>query len=215
MDKKVTYYMGGKPYYGVPPVKIEKKSEENRITTNQIQFSNIHQKSKKRLKYDPAYIAYVENGESAAVFITRDIAKDIPTAGKWIDVVECAHEGSFGDGGWDFKYIKVELFPRKIKPEYPEDATDEEKKYITWKTAHLDIGEQKKAGVHGPRYQIIPKLINRNKGKYKIVRAVWNRTFSRWVPEKWFVKSSCEWRDRKIPLKPKWDYEIQSWKRLS
>jgi len=39
-----------------------------------------------RVKYDPEYISYVENGESAAVFITRNICNDIKTSGKWVDV---------------------------------------------------------------------------------------------------------------------------------
>ncbi|MCQ2430987.1 MAG: Gfo/Idh/MocA family oxidoreductase, partial [Clostridia bacterium] len=36
-------------------------------------------------------------------------------------------------------YFEVELFPRKTNPVYPEHASDEDKKYITWQTAHNDI----------------------------------------------------------------------------
>lgn len=42
---------------------------------------------KKKIKYDGAYISYVKNGESAAVFITRDLATEVPTGGMWVDVV--------------------------------------------------------------------------------------------------------------------------------
>ena len=40
-----------------------------------------------KVSYSTEYISYVENGESAAVFITRDIAKDVPTKGMWVDVI--------------------------------------------------------------------------------------------------------------------------------
>ena len=38
-------------------------------------------------KHDAAYIRYVENGESKAVYITRDIVESINTKDKWIDVL--------------------------------------------------------------------------------------------------------------------------------
>lgn len=34
-----------------------------------------------KMKYDAEYISYVNNGDSAAVFIVRDIVKSINTAG--------------------------------------------------------------------------------------------------------------------------------------
>ena len=40
-----------------------------------------------KVAYSAEYISYVENGESAAVFITRDIAKEVPTNGMWVDVI--------------------------------------------------------------------------------------------------------------------------------
>ncbi|MBR0061509.1 MAG: hypothetical protein IJP68_08515, partial [Selenomonadaceae bacterium] len=43
--------------------------------------------TKEKIQYDAEYISYVEHGESAAVFITRDIVKSIKTKGKWIDVL--------------------------------------------------------------------------------------------------------------------------------
>jgi len=167
---------------------------------------------KKKIKYDAAYISYVNNGESAAVFITRDIAANVPTAGKWIDVIEMDTKGR-RDDRWDFNYFIVELFPRKTKPVYPPDAYDEEKKYITWQTAHKDIADLRSRGYHGPRYKVVPKLVNRHKGKYYTKTAAWNKTFEQWVPDKWF-NSSCEWREKKIPVKPKWEYEIVSLKKL-
>ncbi len=84
------------------------------------------------IKYSPEYISYLANGDSAAVFITRDIVKSINTKDKWIDVIELQGQKNW-DCKWDFKRIVVEILPRKIKPIYPKNATLEMKKYITWK----------------------------------------------------------------------------------
>ena len=63
---------------------------------------------------------------------------------------------------------------------------------ITWQTAHKDIDMLRKSGYKGPRFKICPKLVNANKGKYKTVEKVWNKTFQQYVPRKWGVGSSCE-----------------------
>ena len=119
-------------------------------------------------KYDAEYISYVESGESAAVFVARDIVRSIDTTGKWIDVLEPHPVGYKNqDGQWDFEYFIVELFPRKTRPKYPEEADEEDKKYITWQTAHADIDRQRRQGYRGVRFKICPKLVNRNKRKNK------------------------------------------------
>lgn len=165
-----------------------------------------------KIKYDAAYISYVESGESAAVFVARDIVRSIDTSGMWIDILNL--EGYKNkDNRWDFKHFTIELFPRRKYPKYPDGATDEEKKYITWKTAYEDVREQRNRGYKGTKFRIYPKLVNRNKGKYRKVMAVWNLTFGQWVPNEWFG-SSCEWREKKVPYKPKWDYNILAIKRL-
>lgn len=171
----------------------------------------ISEKNKKQ--YDSAYISYVKNGDSAAVYITRDIAKKVPTGGMWIDVVSINKKGRT-DNRWDFNYFIVELFPRKTKPVYPKNASDDEKKYITWQTAHKDIDEQRKKGYKGAKYKICPRLININKGKYTTQKAVYNKRFGRWVPDDWFYSKTCEWREKKIPVKAKWEYEISSVKKV-
>ena len=128
----------------------------------------LHSKecSMDKKKYDAAYISYVESGESAAVFVARDIVRAIDTTGKWIDVLD--HAGYKNrDGRWDFEYFTFELFLRKIQPKYPARASEEDKKYITWQTAHMDIDMQRMQGYRGVRYKICPKLVNRNKGKNK------------------------------------------------
>ena len=63
----------------------------------------------KEVKYDAAYISYVESGESAAVFITRDLVRDIDTTGMWIDIIDMdGHKNK--NNRWEFKYFIFELF---------------------------------------------------------------------------------------------------------
>ena len=108
---------------------------------------------KERIKYDSEYIAYVESGESAAVFVARDIANGIDLKGNWIDIIH--YDGRFvPDSGWAFTNIRIELFPRKSNPQYSKHMSDEEKKYITWQAAHKDINELKSRKYHGPRYDL-------------------------------------------------------------
>ncbi len=138
-------------------------------------------------KYDVEYISYVESGESAAVFVVRDIVRSINTTGMWIDVLDL--EGYKNkDDRWDFKYIDVELFPRRLHPKYPASASEEDKKYITWKTANEDIAEQRSHGYNGSKFRINPKLVDRNKRK------------------------NC--REKKVSYQPQWDYDILAIKRL-
>lgn len=161
--------------------------------------------------YDAEYISYVESGESAAVFITRDIADEINTKGKWIDVIDL--DTFDKQGRKAFNYFIVELFDRKIRPVYPEKADDDTKKYITWQTAHKDINEQRSRGIRGPKYIVLSHLYNKNKGTYRTIKAVWNKTFEQWVPEKWYSTSSCEYRDKKVyvpPHKDDWQYKVQA-----
>ena len=120
----------------------------------------------KKEKYDAEYISYIESGESAAVFVARDIVKSINTTGKWIDIVDLKDRRKYV-GRWDFEY-----FPRKRSPKYPAGMDDEGKKYITWQTAHIDISEQRAEGYKGTRFKICPKLVNRNKDKNK--KPKWN-----------------------------------------
>ena len=120
----------------------------------------------KKEKYDAEYISYIESGESAAVFVARDIVRSINTTGKWIDIVDLKDRRKY-EGRWDFDYFIIELFPRKRSSKYPAGMDDEGKKYITWQTAHIDITEQRAEGYKGTRFKICPKLVNRNKGKNK------------------------------------------------
>lgn len=110
-------------------------------------------------------------------------------------------------------HVGVIIFPRVTKPIYPEYASEEEKKYITWQTAHNDIDMLRRRGYHGQKFKVYPKLVNINKGKYRTVEKLWNNKFNQWVPMS-RKTSDCEVRKKKVPLKPKWSYHIISLKRL-
>ena len=167
----------------------------------------------KRIKYDAKYISYLESGESAAVIITRDIDNTINTENKWIDVLDLHTYNIHGQIG--FYFFIVEIFVRKIKPSYPKHATIYEKKYITWKTANEDIQEQRNKRVSGPKYLVLSDLYNKNKGKYTIKKAVWNKTFNQWVPDKWFTSAHCEYREKRIYEKAEWEYSIIDVKKVT
>ena len=164
---------------------------------------------KSKMKYDAEYIRYVEHGESAAVFITRDIVETINTSGKWIDISEIDGEKNFYDhrAYWNFKSFVAELFPRKTQPVYPQGASDEEIKYITWQTAHADINAQRASGYVGSKYKIRPQLINANAGKFNIVKALYSKQFDGWhyaAPVIDHSADDLEWQIHKIAVPPEW-----------
>ena len=166
-----------------------------------------------KIKYDSAYISYVANGDSAAVFIARDIVRSIDTSGMWIDVISTSgYKNEFGK--WDFSSITIELFPRKTKPIYPKYASIEDKKFITWKTANEDIAKQRSQGYRGKKFIICPKLVNKNQGKTKTIEMIWNKKFGQYVPKDWARSSDCEVHKKKVPIEPAWEYHIISIKRL-
>ena len=61
----------------------------------------MNKNKNQKIKYSAEYILYLANGESVAVFITRDIVNSINTSGKWIDVIELqGRENMYGK--WSF-----------------------------------------------------------------------------------------------------------------
>jgi hypothetical protein len=138
-------------------------------------------------KYSAEYISYVENGESAAVYITRDIVDAIDTKGQWIDIIQSKGDKNV-DRRWDFEWFTIELFPRINQPDYPSGASEDDKKYITWQTAHKDIENLRAVGFKGQKYKIWPKLVCN--------------------------KKKCVGRDGKKKIEIKWDYYIEKIKIL-
>ncbi len=185
---------------------IQKTEAISNKKTNQ--QKKVKQKNKK-IKYSSEYIAYIENGESGAVFIARDIADKIDTTGKWVDVVELEYDKR-NDAKKDYKYFVVELFNRREQPKYEKHMTLDEKKFLTWQVASADIAKQRSNGVAGSKFLVLPRLVNYNKGRWTTVKYAYNKTFARRVPDNCF-NSSCEWRKTKKyipPIKDDWKYEI-------
>lgn len=158
-------------------------------------------------KHDAEYISYVESGESAAVFIVRDLVKSIETKGKWVDVISLNTYYKKGAGDRKaFNWIIVELFPRKLQPKY--DKSDaENNRYLTWVTAHEDIAKQRRAGVKGEKYLVLCSLFNKNKNKF-ITRTIFARKY--WEPLEAYREMEV-----KESAVPKWEYRIQAVKKVN
>ncbi len=186
-----------------------------------IAHTNLQKKTRKNPKnsqkwrYDAEYIRYVESGESAAVFVVRDVVQAINTSGKWIDIIslDCYDEEPDGKA---FNWIVCELFPRKIQPQYIDEDTDYNR-YITWKTAHDDISQQRRKGGKGPKFLVLCRLINHNKGKFvTLTLAKITRTYHDSDDEVWeFTEPPEEKETVKAPLAPDWKYRITFLKRLT
>lgn len=162
---------------------------------------------KKDWKYDTEYISYIESGESAAVFIARDICKAIDTKGKWVDAISFStYEKRGSEGKRAFNWIVVELFPRKMQPKY--DKFDSaHNKYLTWVTAHEDIEKQRENGFHGEKFIILCNLYNKNKNKFT-TRTVIAKKY--WEPQ-----SAYREMEIKDPVAPDWEYRIQAVKKIN
>lgn len=158
-------------------------------------------------KHDAEYISYIESGESAAVFIVRDIVNSIDTKGKWVDVISLNTYYKRGTNNqMAFNWIIVELFPRKIQPKY--DGNDSAyNRYLTWVTAHDDIAKQRQAGFHGEKYLVLCHLYNKNKNKFT-KRTIIARKY--WEPMEAYRPMVV-----KDPIDPKWEYRIQTVKKVN
>ncbi len=158
-------------------------------------------------KYDADYISYIESGESAAVFIVRDIVNSVDTKGKWIDVISLNTYYKKGAGNRKaFNWIIVEIFPRKMIPKY--DSQDSAyNKYLTWDTAHKDIAKQRQAGFHGEKYLVLCNLYNKNKNKFTTHTII--------AKKYWEPIDAYRPMKRKEPVNPEWEYRIQAVRKVN
>ena len=112
---------------------------------------------------DEEFNRYNTTGEATAVHIVRDLAIDVNTTGKWIDVIsmnkfdplylDCNKMG--------FNWIIVELFPRITQPDYTDDI--EYNKYLCWHAAHDDINTHRAKNHHGEKFLVLCKLFLKQK----------------------------------------------------
>ena len=158
-------------------------------------------------KHDTEYISYIEGGESAAVFIVRDIVNSIDTKGKWVDVISLNTYYKRGAGDrMAFNWIIVELFPRKMQPK--DDKNDSaHNRYLTWVTAHEDIAKQRQAGFHGEKYLVLCNLYNKNKNKFTTHTII--------ARKYWEPMEAYRPMEVKDPVDPEWEYRIQAVKKVN
>lgn len=158
-------------------------------------------------KHDSEYISYIESGESAAVFIVRDIVNSIDTKGKWVDVISLNTYYKRGAGDrMAFNWIIVELFPRKMQPKYDKNDSAHNR-YLTWVTAHEDIAKQRQAGFHGEKYLVLCNLSNKNKNKFTTHTII--------ARKYWEPMEAYRPMDVKDPVDPEWEYRIQAVKKVN
>ncbi len=168
-------------------------------------------KRDKKWKKDPEYILYCNSGEATAVYIVRDLCSDVDSKSKWID---CIAINAWKDrNSWKFKYIVVELFPRRIMPKYGEDEAYN--KYITWKTAHEDIAQQRKEGVKGPIFLVKCWLIDKNAGKFSVEYQLYDEKEKCWIADPALRTDTCVEREKRYPLEPEWGYRIDEVKQIT
>lgn len=158
-------------------------------------------------KHDAEYISYIESGESAAVFIVRDIVNSIDTKGKWVDVISLNTYYKRGAGDRRaFNWIIVELFPRKMQPKYDKNDSAHNR-YLTWVTAHEDIAKQRQAGFHGEKYLVLCNLYNKNKNKFTTHTII--------ARKYWEPMEAYRPMEVKDPVDPEWEYRIQAVKKVN
>ena len=158
-------------------------------------------------KHDAEYISYIESGESAAVFIVRDIVNSIDTKGKWVDVISLNTYYKRGAGDrMAFNWIIVELFPRKMQPKYDKNDSAHNR-YLTWVTAHEDIAKQRQARFHGEKYLVLCNLYNKNKNKFTTHTII--------ARKYWEPMEAYRPMDVKDPVDPEWEYRIQAVKKVN
>ena len=158
-------------------------------------------------KHDSEYISYIDSGESAAVFIVRDIVNSIDTKGKWVDVMSLNTYYNRGAGDrMAFNWIIVELFPRKMQPKYDKNDSAHNR-YLTWVTAHEDIAKQRQAGFHGEKYLVLCNLYNKNKNKFTTHTII--------ARKYWEPMEAYRPMDVKDPVDPEWEYRIQAVKKVN
>lgn len=158
-------------------------------------------------RHDAEYISYIKSGESAAVFIVRDIVNSIDTNGKWVDVISLNSYYKRGaEGRMAFNWIIVELFPRKMQPKYDKNDSAHNR-YLTWVTAHEDIARQRQTGFHGDKYLILCNLYNKNRNKFTTHTII--------ARKYWEPMEAYRPMEVKNPIDPKWEYRIQAVKKVN
>lgn len=190
-------------------------SKSKKSDVQRKELSKKMNKKNEEWRKDSDYISYVSSGESAAVYIVRDIASDVNTEGMWIDIISFnTYQKRGAEERWAFNWIIAELFPRKLIPEYIDESSGygeryirEYNRYLTWSTAHKDINRQRRRGYNGPMYLVLCDLVNVNSNKFK-VRTIYAKKY--WEPQEAYRNMEI-----KEPVEPEWTYKIREVKKVN
>ena len=109
--------------------------------------------------HDQEFTDYYESGEATVVHVVRDLAMEVNTKGKWIDVLSMntfEPKSPQFEGHLGFNWIIVELFPRIQHPVYTVDR--EYNRYLTWQAAHEDIAKHRAEKHQGEKFLVLCKL---------------------------------------------------------
>jgi len=160
------------------------------------------------------YLRYLKSDEAAAVYFVKNLVSSIETKGKWIHVISCdRYLDHDQDNKPKFRNLTIELFERKVKPKYPQNADTSLKRAITWKTSHEDIDNQRSCGIRGPVFLVIGRYYNKNYGKTV------TKTFDHWNEEfggfDLTGNAPTTTITRTVKMEPEWIYRITDIKRWS
>ena len=156
-------------------------------------------------RQDKDYLDYIDSGESAAVYIVKNIVKSLDTKNMWVDVVSINTYYKRGSGNIAFNWIVVELFPRKIKPKY--DTDPDYNRYLTWLTAHEDIEKQRDSGFHGEKFLVLCDLYDKNKNKFTTHTVI--------AKKYWEPMEAYRPMEIKNPVDPEWEYRVRAVKKVN
>ena len=166
------------------------------------------------------YNSYLETDEAEIVFLTKSVFSEIDTKAKWIDVL--AHGdlinryNHYGEENEQevtaFTFAIIELFPRKIRPHYPKDASTRMKRAITWNAAHADIRNQRKEGIRGTMLLLSCSLYDKNRDKLQTVYYPdWNEEYGGFDHTGNAPTITIAKKER---MKPEWVYRSIDFRRI-
>ena len=111
------------------------------------------------------YLQYANSVEAYAVLFVK---KYLPDArGFWIDILETDAPKGYWETKLEFRQVTCALYPRKINPVYPPNATIKMRRAITWNAAHEDIAQQIREGVKGTKFELNGYMLPNADGKYQ------------------------------------------------
>ena len=111
------------------------------------------------------YLQYAESEEALPVLFVKKYLPD--ACDYWIDILEANAPKGYRETKLEFRQVTCALYPRKIHPVYPPNATIKMRRAITWNAAHEDIAQQIRKGVKGTKFELNGYMLPNADGKYQ------------------------------------------------